>query len=89
MARHPPQSEHARAQILQTMSAHTCSIQKFLVHTVSEAAEQALGPRHTLLQILAGDGVVRTPLLHLTAEGKGSHSSHAQLATTAFQLLWP
>lgn len=54
------------------------SIQKFLVHAVTEAAEQAIGPRHALLQILAGDGIIRIPLLYLTAEGKGSHSKNVE-----------
>lgn len=67
----PPQN------FAQDSSGHTCSIQKFLVHTVSEAAEQAMGPHHTFLQILSGDGIIRVPLLHLTAEGKGGHSKDA------------
>lgn len=54
----------------QADSGHTCGIQKFLVHTVREAAEQAMGPHHTLLQILSGDGVIRIPLFHLTAGSK-------------------
>lgn len=62
--------------LAQADSAHTRSIQKFLVHTVTEAAEQAIGPHHALLQILAGDGIIRIPLLYLTAEGKGSHSKN-------------
>lgn len=61
----------------QAGSAHTCSIQKFLVHTVSETAEQAMGPRHAFLQFLSGDGIIRIPLLHFTAGGKGSHSKGA------------
>lgn len=78
----------------QAGSAHTCSIQKFLVHAVSEAAEQAMGSHHALLQILSGDGIIRIPLFHLTAEGKESHSKDAgsllaELANTAFHLLWP
>lgn len=78
----------------QAGSAHTCSIQEFLVHAVSEAAEQAMGSHHTLLQILSGDGIIRIPLLHLTAEGKESHSEDAgslltELANTAFHLLCP
>lgn len=50
------------------------SIQKFLVHAVTEAAEQAIGPRHALLQILAGDGIIRIPLLYLTVCGLGERS---------------
>lgn len=64
--------------LAQADSAHTRSIQKFLVHAVTEAAEQAIGPRHALLQILAGDGIIRIPLLYLTAEGKGSHSKNVE-----------
>lgn len=78
----------------QAGSAHTCSIQEFLVHSVSETAEQAMGSHYALLQILSGDGIIRIPLLHLTAEGKESHSEDvgsllAELANTAFHLLCP
>lgn len=54
----------------QEASAHTCSIQKFLIHTVREAAEQAMRPHHTSLQFLSGDGLIRSPLFHFTAEGR-------------------
>lgn len=54
----------------QETSAHTCSIQKFLIHTVGEAAEQAMCPHHTSLQFLSGDGLIRSPLFHFTAEGR-------------------
>lgn len=64
---HPPRPP----DFAQAGSAHTCSIQKFLVHTVREAAEQAIGPHHTLLQILPGDGIIRIPLLYLTAGREG------------------
>lgn len=30
-----------------------------------------MGPGHSLLQVLSGDGLIRIPLLHLTAEDKG------------------
>lgn len=49
-------------------SAHTCSIQEPLVHPIREEAKQAMGPRHTLLQLLGRDWLIRIPVLHLTAE---------------------
>lgn len=60
--------------------ARTCGIQDPLVHTVGEEAEQAVGPRHTSLQLLDGDGLIRVPLLHLTAAGKGRPSREAGAA---------
>ena len=52
-------------------SAHTCGVQELLIYAVREEAEQAMGPGHAPFQVLAGDGLIGIPLLHLTAEGKG------------------
>lgn len=52
-------------------STHTCSVQELLVYAVREEAEQAMGPSHSLFQVLSGNGLIRIPLLHLTAEDKG------------------